>query len=60
MKKNNRRLIAAMICYGVLIMAALYLLLPVRSSNDAFLLGVLLLFFALLIIKTLVHSQDPD
>ena len=47
-----------MICYGVLISVALYALLPVRSSNEAFILLVVLLVFLLLIIKTLAHSED--
>jgi hypothetical protein len=58
MKKINPKLLIALICYGVLILAALYLLLPVRSSNESFILGVVLLIFALLIVKTIVHSQD--
>jgi hypothetical protein len=60
MKKINRKLLIALICYGVLILAALYMLLPVRSSNESFILGVVLLVFALLIVKTIVHSQDDD
>jgi hypothetical protein len=58
MKKNNRRLMKAMVCYGVLILVALWGLLPVRTSNDAFILAVFLLVFALLIIKTLAHPED--
>jgi hypothetical protein len=58
MKKINRKLLIALTCYGVLILAALYFLLPVRSSNESFILGVVLLVFALLIVKTIVHSQD--
>ena len=58
MKKNNRRLLFALICYGVLILVALLVLLPVRSSNEAFILAVVLLVFALLIVKTIVHSED--
>ncbi len=59
MKKTNRRkLTIAMICYGVLISVALYALLPVRSSNEAFILFVVLLVFLLLIIKTLAHSEE--
>jgi hypothetical protein len=58
MKKNSRKLIVAMSCYGVLILAALYFLLPVRTSNDRFILGVVLLVLALLIIKTIAHSDD--
>ena len=59
MKKGKRRLAIAMICYGVLILVALYVLLPVRSSNDSFILVVLLLFFALLIVKT-IRFKDED
>ena len=59
MKQTNRRRIAvAMICYGVLISVALYGLLPVRSSNETFILLTVLLVFLLLIIKTLAHSED--
>ncbi len=58
LKGANRRLIAAMACYGVLISIALYGLLPARTSNDRFLLGGVLLLFALLIVKTIVHSRD--
>jgi len=55
---NRRRLTIAMICYGVLISVALYGLLPVRSSNEAFILLAVLLFFLVLIIKTVKHSED--
>ena len=57
-KGTNRRLIIAMACYLVLILVALYGLLPVRTSNDRFVLGCVLLVFALLIVKTLVHAGD--
>ncbi len=60
MKKNNRRLILAMGCYGALILAALYLLLPVRTSNDRFILVTVLLVFALLVVKTLAHSREDE
>lgn len=57
-KKANRRLLVAMACYVALILVALYALLPARSSQDRFLLGVVLLVFALLIVKTLAHAED--
>jgi hypothetical protein len=57
-KTNRRRLTIAMICYGLLISVALYGLLPVRSSNEGFILSVVLLVFLLLIIKTVAHSED--
>ena len=58
MKKINRRLLLAMACYLVLILIALYSLLPIRSSNEGFLLGLVLCIFAVLIIKTLAHAED--
>jgi len=59
-KTANRRLLLAMACYCILILAALWVLLPVRSSNEGFLLGLVLCVFAVLIIKTLVHSGDES
>ena len=58
LKETNRRLLVAMACYLVLILIALYVLLPIRSSNEGFVLGVVLCVFALLIIKTLAHAED--
>jgi len=58
LKEMNRRLLVAMACYLVLILIALYVLLPIRSSNEGFVLGVVLCVFALLIIKTLAHAED--
>jgi hypothetical protein len=57
-KTANRRLLIAMACYFVLIAAALYALLPVRTRDDKFMLGTVLLIFTLLIIKTLAHAED--
>jgi hypothetical protein len=54
----NRRLLIAMACYVALIGIALYALLPIRSQHDSFLLGTVLVVFALLIIKTLAHAED--
>jgi hypothetical protein len=58
MKKSDRKLLTALICYGVLILVALLTLLPARSSNDSFILLVVLLVFTLLIVKTIAHSED--
>jgi hypothetical protein len=58
MNNANRRLLIAMACYGILALISLIVLLPVRSSNDAFLLGLVLFIFAFLAIRTLAHSQD--
>jgi hypothetical protein len=57
-KTNRGKLVIAMICYGVLMLSALLILLPVRNSDEAFILAVVLLVFALLIIKTIAHSED--
>ena len=54
----NGRLFAALGCYAVLLSAALYVLLPTRTSDEQFLLGAVLLVFAILITKTLAHSRD--
>ena len=54
----NGRLFAALGCYAVLLAAALYVLLPTRTSDEQFLLGAVLLVFAMMIVKTLVHSRD--
>jgi hypothetical protein len=57
-KSADRRLAAAMLCYAVLIGIVLAVFLPIRSANDRFLLGTVLLVFALLIVKTLAHAHD--
>ena len=56
--RKNRRLVIAMACYGVLIAAALYMLLPVRNKDEAFVLWAVLLVLLLFIIKTLAHSDE--
>jgi Kef-type K+ transport system membrane component KefB len=60
MKSANCRLIAAMACYAAIIAIALYAFLPICSSQERFLLGVVLFVIALLIVKTLVHSRDEN
>jgi hypothetical protein len=60
MKKYSPKLIIALSCYGVLILLALYLLLPARSSNEQFMLVTVLLIFALLIVKTIAHSDQDE
>jgi ABC-type uncharacterized transport system permease subunit len=54
----NRRLVIPMACYLVLVCAALHALLPVRTRDDRFLLGIVLVVFTILIIKTLAHADD--
>jgi hypothetical protein len=59
--RTHGRLVAALACYLVLIAITLYVLLPIHTSNDRFILGFVLCFFAILIIKTIVHTaQDRD
>ncbi len=58
LKTANRRLLAALACYAVLIGIALYTLLPARTYYEQFILGLVLVVFALLILKTFVHSDD--
>jgi hypothetical protein len=56
--KINKRLAAALTCYTLLIAAALWQLLPARTRNEQFILGAVLFFFAILIIKTIAASQN--
>jgi hypothetical protein len=58
LKGASPRLFIALACYLVLILIALYGLLPVRTSNDRFVLGFVLLVFALLIVKTIIHTGE--
>ena len=58
MKRMNRRVCVAMACYGVLIAIALYGLLPIRTKEEKYILGLVLFIFALLISKTLFHAKD--
>jgi len=54
----KRRLILAMVCYCILALIALFVLSPVRNSQERFLLGLVLFVFAFLAIKTLIHARD--
>lgn len=47
-----------MLCYAVLIAVALYRLLPVRSSDERFILMIFLLVFAFLIVRTVMHAAN--
>jgi hypothetical protein len=59
--RTNRKVLAALVCYLALILIALYALLPVRTSQDRFVLWFVLCFFAILILKTIVHAvQDHN
>jgi cytochrome c-type biogenesis protein CcmE len=50
-KAANPRLLIAMFCYLVLILVAVFML-------QGFLRNIVLFFFAILIVKTIVHSRD--
>lgn len=58
--RANRRLLAALACYLVLILIALYALLPTRSSNDRLILGFVLCVFTILIIKSIIHAGEDE
>ena len=58
--RANRRLITALACYLILIAIALVAFLPARTSNDRFILGLVLALFAVLIVKTIAHSQNDS
>lgn len=60
LKNANRRLVVGMACYLVLILIALYGLLPARTSNDRFVLGLVLAVIALFIVKTIVHAGNDN
>ena len=56
-KRLPSRLLLALGCYLVLIVVGLYVLLPVQSREDRFLLGIFLTVFIILILKTIVHAN---
>jgi hypothetical protein len=58
--RTHRKLMIALACYAVLIAIALYTLLPVHSSNDRFILGFVICFFAILIFKTIIQAADSN
>ncbi|MDI9612302.1 MAG: hypothetical protein QM330_04440 [Acidobacteriota bacterium] len=56
----GRRVALAMAGYAVLIGIALALFLPVRTGDERFLLGMLLVVIALFIVKTLLHAGEDE
>jgi hypothetical protein len=56
--KINKRLAAALTGYAILLAVALWKLLPVRTRDEAFVLGAVLFVLAILIVKTIVNSQN--
>ena len=57
MSAVSKKRFAALGCYAILLGLALYTLLPARTSDDQFVLGVVLLIFAILTAKTLTHQE---
>jgi hypothetical protein len=53
LKGMNLRLAAAMAAYAILALIAI-------AALDGYLRGVVLFFFAILAVKTIVHSKDED
>ena len=58
--RARRKLIVALACYLVLILIALYGLLPVRTANDRLVLGFVLCVFTVLIIKSIIHAAEDE
>ncbi len=56
-KQLPPRLLIALGCYLVLVIVGLYVLLPVRTQEDRFLLGIFLAVFAILAWKSIVHAN---
>jgi hypothetical protein len=59
-KSVNRRLLFAMVCYLVLLSLSLYVVLPVQTKEERYLLGFVLFVFAMLIFRTLLHAAKGD
>ena len=58
MSAAKRKLLTALCCYTILLGMALYVLLPVRTSDEQFVLGVVILIFAILAAKTLADRKS--
>ena len=58
MSAANKKRFAALGCYAVLLGLALYVLLPAHTSDEQFILGTVLLIFAILTAKTLTHREE--
>jgi hypothetical protein len=54
--KKLPRFYAVLCCYGILVLAGLYVLTPARSRDEQFLLALFLAIFALLAVKTIARS----
>jgi len=59
-KQLPARLLIALGCYLVLVIVGLYVLLPVRTQEDRFLLGIFLAVFAILALKTVIHANKDS
>jgi hypothetical protein len=56
-KRLPLRLMIALGCYLVLVAVGLYVLLPARTQEDRFLVGIFLAVFAILAWKSIVHAN---
>ena len=56
-KKLPPRLLISLGCYIVLLAAGLFVLLPVRSQEDRYVLGFFLAVFTIFTWKTIVHAK---
>jgi predicted membrane channel-forming protein YqfA (hemolysin III family) len=59
-KRFSSRLYIALGCYGALVLVGLWVMLPVRSRDEQFLLGLFLAVFAILAVKTVAHSNMEE
>ncbi len=57
LKRLPAKLYTALACYCVLVAVGLYVLLPARTREERFLLALFLAVFAILAVKTVVHSN---
>jgi hypothetical protein len=59
-KEVSPRLLFALGCYLVLFIAGLFVLLPIRSREDSYVLAFFLAVFCIFIWKTIVHANKGD
>jgi hypothetical protein len=59
-KELPPRLLFALGCYLVLLIAGLFVLLPIRSQEDRYVLGFFLAVFCIFAWKTFVHANKRD
>jgi membrane protein implicated in regulation of membrane protease activity len=60
LKRLPPRMYLALACYIILVAVGLYVLLPARSREEQILLALFLAVFALMAVKTVVHSNKDS